>query len=110
MDIMFLYIFVIFDSNENMHCAAIRRGRVSKQVTNGSKTAVSGVMGFICVLLGSSTVQLHDSHDSRRSCACSVVGMATVLEEYATEEQRSVVCVCVCVFFLDERTQFKGYS
>jgi hypothetical protein len=37
------------------------RGRVSKQVTNGSKTAVMGVIGFLCVSLGSSTVQLHDS-------------------------------------------------
>jgi hypothetical protein len=48
-------------------------------------------MGFIYVLLGSSTVQLRDSHDSRRSRACSVVGMATVLEKYATEGQRFVV-------------------
>jgi hypothetical protein len=42
-----------------------------------------------------STVQLHDSLGSRRACAfqrlVSVVKMATVLEEYNTEEQRSVV-------------------
>jgi hypothetical protein len=29
------------------------------------------VIGFLCVSLGSSTVQLHDSLDSRRVCACS---------------------------------------
>jgi hypothetical protein len=47
------------------------RARVSKQVTNGSKTAVIDVIGFLCVPLGSSTVQLHDSLGRRRVCACS---------------------------------------
>jgi hypothetical protein len=37
------------------------RGRVSKEITNGSKTAVIDVIGFVCASLGSSTVQLHDS-------------------------------------------------
>jgi hypothetical protein len=68
------------------------RGRVNKQITNGSKTAVMDVISFLCVSLGSSTVQLHDSLDSRRACACSelvsVVKMANLLEEYTTEEQR----------------------
>jgi hypothetical protein len=36
-------------------------GTVSKQVTNASKTVVMDVIGFLCVSLGSSTVQLHDS-------------------------------------------------
>jgi hypothetical protein len=31
------------------------------------------VTGFLCVSLGSSTVQLHDSLGSRRACICSVV-------------------------------------
>jgi hypothetical protein len=47
------------------------RGRVSEQVTNGSKTAVIDVIGFLCVSLSSSTFQLHDSLGSRRACACS---------------------------------------
>jgi hypothetical protein len=46
-----------------------RRGRVSKYVTNGSKTAVIDVIYFLCVSLGS--VQIYDGQGSRRSCACS---------------------------------------
>jgi hypothetical protein len=42
------------------------RRRVSKYVTNGSKTAVMDVIGFLCVSLGSSTVQFHGSLVSRR--------------------------------------------
>jgi hypothetical protein len=45
--------------------------RVSKYVTNESKTAVIDVIGFLCVSPGSSTVQLHESLSSRRACACS---------------------------------------
>jgi hypothetical protein len=44
------------------------RERVSKYVTNGSKTYVIDVIGFLCVSLGSSTVQLHDSLGSRQAC------------------------------------------
>jgi hypothetical protein len=47
------------------------RGRVSKQITDGSKTVVMDVTGFLCVSLGSSTVQLHDSIGSRHACTCS---------------------------------------
>jgi hypothetical protein len=42
------------------------RGRVSKQVTNGSKTAVTDVIGFLCVSLG-----------SRRACAYSYAGFSS---------------------------------
>jgi hypothetical protein len=53
------------------------------------------VIRFLCVSLGSSTVPLHDSLGSRRARhvqrLVSVVKMATVLEEYPTEEQRSIV-------------------
>jgi hypothetical protein len=42
------------------------------------------IIGFLCLSLGSNTVQLHDS-------LVSVVKMATVLEEYNTDDQRSVV-------------------
>jgi hypothetical protein len=50
------------------------------------------VIGFLCVSLGSSTVQLHDSLCSRR--ACSEAGFSSQngdREEYPTEEERSVV-------------------
>jgi hypothetical protein len=47
------------------------RVHVSKHVTSGSKTAVMDVIGFICVSLGSGTVQLHDSLRCRRACASS---------------------------------------
>jgi hypothetical protein len=43
----------------------------SVKVTNGSKTVVMEVIGFLCVSLGSSTVQFHDSLGSRNACACS---------------------------------------
>jgi hypothetical protein len=70
------------------------RGRVSKYATNGSKTAVMDVIVFLCVSLGSSAVQLHDSIGSRRACTCPeaglVVKMATVVEDRTTKEQRSV--------------------
>jgi hypothetical protein len=71
----------------------IMRGRVRKQVTNGStsKTAVMDVISFLCVSLGSSTVQLHEGLGNRRACICSIVKMATVLEGNTTEEQRSIV-------------------
>jgi hypothetical protein len=41
---------------------------------NGIKTAVMGAIGFLCVSLGSSTVQLHDSLGSRSVYACSEAG------------------------------------
>jgi hypothetical protein len=37
------------------------RGRVSKEDTNVSKTAVMKAIGFLCVSLGSITVRLHDT-------------------------------------------------
>jgi hypothetical protein len=52
------------------------RGSVSKQITNGIKTAVMDVIGFLCVSLGSSTVQLHDILGSRRACSCSETGFS----------------------------------
>jgi hypothetical protein len=53
------------------------RESVSKQVTNGSKTDVMDVIGFLCVSIGSSTVQLHKSLGSRRACACSEAGFSS---------------------------------
>jgi hypothetical protein len=61
---------------------------------NGSKTAVMYVTGFLCVSLGSSTVQIHDSLvadvHARVPRLVSVVKMAAVLEGCNTEEQRFV--------------------
>jgi hypothetical protein len=34
------------------------------------------VIGFLCVSLGSNTVQLIDSLGSRRACACSEAGFS----------------------------------
>jgi hypothetical protein len=68
------------------------------------------VTGFIYVSLCNNTVHLHDSVGSGRACAYSEAGFSsqntTVLEECATEEQRSVVRF----FFVGKRTQCKGYS
>jgi hypothetical protein len=58
-------------------CICHIRGRVSKQVTNGSKTTIMDVIRFLCVSLGSSAVQLHDSLASRRACACSKAGFSS---------------------------------
>jgi hypothetical protein len=64
-----MYIFICVHS--------LIRGRVSKYVTKGSKTTVMDVIGFLCVLLGSSTVQLHDSLGSRHACAYSEAGFSS---------------------------------
>jgi hypothetical protein len=52
-------------------------GRVSKYVTNGSKTAVMDVICFLCESLGSSTVQLHDSLGTRSVCTCSEADLSS---------------------------------
>jgi hypothetical protein len=48
-----------------------------ERATNGSKTAVMDVIGFLWVPLGSSTVQLRDSLGIRRACACSEAGFSS---------------------------------
>jgi hypothetical protein len=51
------------------------------------------VISFLCVPLGSSTVQLHDSLCGRRaSTLISTVKMATVLEVCTTKEVLYVFC------------------
>jgi hypothetical protein len=66
------------------------------------------VIGFLCVSYVAAQF-IHDNLDSRLACThqrlVSVVKMATVLEEYNTEERRSVAR-----FFLGKRTKCKGYS
>jgi hypothetical protein len=41
------------------------------------KTALMDVIGFLCVSLGSSTFQLHDSLGSRCACACADAGFSS---------------------------------
>jgi hypothetical protein len=50
---------------------------VSKWITNGSKTAVMEVICFLCVSLGSSTIQVHGSLGRRRECSCSEGGFSS---------------------------------
>jgi hypothetical protein len=52
----------------------ILRERVSKWVTNVSKTAVMDLVGFLYVSVSSNTVQLHDSLGNRRACTCLETG------------------------------------
>jgi hypothetical protein len=59
------------------YCKSYIRRTVSKQVTNGSKTAVMDVIDFLCVLLCNNAVQLHDSLGSRRACSCSEAGFSS---------------------------------
>jgi hypothetical protein len=53
------------------------------------------VIGFLYVSLGSSTVQLHDSLGSRRSCACSEAGFSSQggdrAWKFTSKEQHSLV-------------------
>jgi hypothetical protein len=70
-----MYAFFIFHVHISTHTLlgliTLIRGRVRKQVTNGSITAKMDIIGFLCVSLGSSTVQLHDCLGGRCVCACS---------------------------------------
>jgi hypothetical protein len=89
---------------------AFIRGRVSKQVTNGSKTAVTDVLGFLCVSLGSSTIQLHNSLGSRRARACSEVGFCSQNGDRAWGVFYRRAGFWCAFFFVSKRTRCKGYS
>jgi hypothetical protein len=49
------------------------------------------IIGFPCVSLSCSTVQLHDNLGSRHACAFSEAGFSGQNDAHATEDQRSVV-------------------
>jgi hypothetical protein len=53
---------------------------------------------FLCVTLGSSTVQLHDSLGSRPACACSVAGFSNQNGDRASGVYYLRAAFC-CVFF-----------
>jgi hypothetical protein len=50
---------------------SVIRGRITKWFTNGSKTTVMDVIGFICESPDSSTLQFHDNIDIGHACQCS---------------------------------------
>jgi hypothetical protein len=83
-------------------CPLHIRGRVSKHITNGSKTAVIDVIGFLCVSLGSSTVQLHDSIRSRRTCLCLEAGFSSQNGDRAWGVYYWTAAFC-CAFFCEEK-------
>jgi hypothetical protein len=72
----------------------------------GLRGLLQGYFYLIYLFISISSVQLHDSLGSTRSCECSeavsIVKMTTVLEECRTEEQR-----CVVGFFVCERLNAK---
>jgi hypothetical protein len=78
------------------------RGRISKWVTNWSKTAVMDVVVYLYVSLGSSTVQLHDNLGSRRVCICSEAGFSSQNGDRAWRVycRRAVFC---CAFFCGQK-------
>jgi hypothetical protein len=49
------------------------------------------VIGFLCISLGSSRVQLRDSLGSSRTCSCSEAAFSSHNGDCANEEQRSIV-------------------
>jgi hypothetical protein len=83
---------VLFTNHPSIRCCI--RGRVSKWVTNISKTAVMDVIGFVCVSLGSSTVQLHDRLWSRRACTCSEAGFSSLNGDCTWVYYQRAACCC----------------
>jgi hypothetical protein len=53
------------------------------------------VIGFLCVSLGNSTVQLHDSLGTRRACACSEAVFSSQNVDRGIYYRRAALC---CVF------------
>jgi hypothetical protein len=86
----------------NRRSAGLSYEGVSKYVTSGSKTTVMDVISFLCVSLGSSTDQLHDSIHSIRAGACSEAGFSSQNGDRA----RGAFC---CAFFMGKRPHCKGY-
>jgi hypothetical protein len=77
--------------------------KYKRESVNRSQMEVVDVIDFLCLSLGSSTVQLHCSQVRRHAChvqrLVSVVKMVIVLEECITEEQH-----CVVHFFMGKRS------
>jgi hypothetical protein len=67
------------------------------------------VIGFLCVSLVTSTIQLHDSPGSRRACACSNTGFSSLTDDSSSRAyyRRAVFS---CAFLMGKRTRCKGYQ
>jgi hypothetical protein len=78
------------------HCRLLGGG-ISKYFTNGSKTTVMDIIGFMYVSVGSSTVQVHGSLGSRSACACSEAGFNSQIDDHAWGVYYRIAGVC-CEF------------
>jgi hypothetical protein len=54
------------------------------------------VIGFLCVSLGSSTVQLYDSLGSRRACSCSEASFSSQNGDCASQQFMEPECSLPC--------------
>jgi hypothetical protein len=68
----------------------------------GCKTAVMDVVGFLCISLSISIVQLHDSLGCRCTYACSEAGFSSQIGDCACRlyYQKAVFC---CAFFCGQK-------
>jgi hypothetical protein len=73
---------------------------VCKYVTDGSKTSVLDAISFLCVSLGSSTVQLHDGLGSRR--AFSEAGFSSHNGDRTGEVNYRRAAFSCAFFFIDK--------
>jgi hypothetical protein len=64
------------------------------------------VICVLCVSLGSSTVQLHESPGSRRACACSEAGFSNQNDDRFGGVYYRRVALC-CAFFVDKENIHK---
>jgi hypothetical protein len=85
-----------YSHNTFSHTHTYIWGRVCKYVTNGSKTAVIGIIGFLCASLSSSTTQLHDSLGSRRACTEAGFSSQNGDRALSVHHQRAALC---CALF-----------
>jgi hypothetical protein len=69
--------------------------RVCKYFRSESKSAVMDVIVFLCVSLGSSTIQLDEILGSRRACACSNAGYSKWRTCLRTILQKSIILLWV---------------
>jgi hypothetical protein len=81
----------------------------SAKRTQMEATALMGIIGFLYVSLGSSTVQLHDNIGSRRLCAKSEAGFSSQIGDRAWMVYHLKAVFC-CMIFVDKWAQCKGYS
>jgi hypothetical protein len=86
----------------------IIRWRVSKEATNGRKTALMEVIGFLCVSLGSSTIQLHNSLGSRGAYECSEPDFSSQNGDRAWRVFYRRTEICCAFFFCGKKHSMEG--